>query len=816
MKGGSEERRKGVNRKHTSLPYSFFALLLFAFTPLLLTAQEEKAQETGSISGRILDEQTPAEFTNILLLTAADSTVLKLELADESGRFTFANIPAADYFIRTTGIGYGEKNHPVFSLATGQELSLPDYQISGSGTNLETIEVVARKPFLEQKAGMLVVNVDQSITGQGGTVIDMLRKVPGIVIAGTRIQMAGKSGLTILIDGRPTKYMDIQSLLRDMPADNIKSIEVISQPGAQYDAEGSGGVINLVLKKNSLLGTNGSVYVGGGYGERAKYRAGGQLSHRAGKLNLTGGAGWNRNSWVEGLDLIRRFDDRTFVQTNRDFGLPNSYSVRGGADYDLTDRQRVGLNTRYNWGQSPRSANNMTEIRSPETDELLESFVTSAERERPWASLNLDAFYRIKLDTSGQEINFDASYNRFTRDGRVELKTVGSDFPDRVNLEPSSADIISAQVDYKKPLSPTLIFKAGAKASMAELDNELLARFSQAGEMVIDENLSNQFLYDENIKAAYTSIGWEKGDLSANFGLRFEDTQMEGYNVTLDSFNNRNFSQLFPSLSFNAPAFGPIGVSMAYSYRIERPSYYDLNPFVSYLDPLTFEKGNPFLRPELIHSGQFSLTYEKQPFFNLSYDYTSDVIADVTEQDSETGVAFQNTVNLDRYVRYGGSLFLPLDFIAKPISGYIGGMLFYNDYTSDYLGGQLDQDQWSFTGFFQVNAQLPGDWKGEISGWYQGKSIEGIIRAEPLYGVSAGVEKDFFDDRLNFILSGDGIVQKFFTGTIRYQEQNLDIRSIWEAPVVSVKLTYKFGNRFLKKNEGRRSSASEERGRLND
>jgi hypothetical protein len=796
--------------------YTFLLCSFILFFDTSVRAQENKVPENGSLTGRVLDDDAPAEFTNILLVAAADSIVVKLELADETGGFIFKDVPAADYFIRTTGIGFGEKNHPVFTLAPGQDLVLPFYQLSGSATNLETIEVVARKPFLEQKAGMLVVNVDQSITGQGGTVIDMLRKVPGIVIAGNRIQMAGKSGLTILIDGRPTKYMDIQSLLKDMPADNIKTIEVISQPGAQYDAEGSGGVINLVLKKNSLLGTNGSVYVGGGYGERAKYRAGGQLSHRAGKLNLTGGASWNQRSWVEGLDLIRRFDDRTYVQTNRDFGLPKSYSLRGGVDYDLTDQQRVGFNARYNWGQSPRSASNMTEIRHPETDELLESFVTSAERTRPWTSLNVDAFYRIKLDTSGQEINFDASYNRFTRDGKVELKTVGSNFPDRVNLEPSSANILSAQADYKKPLSKTFVFKAGAKASMAELDNELLARFSQNGEMVIDDNLSNQFLYDENIKAVYTSLGWEKGDLSANFGLRFEDTKMEGYNVTLDSFNNRNFSQLFPSVSFNAPAFGPIGVSVAYSYRIERPSYYDLNPFVSYLDPLTFEKGNPFLRPELIHSGQFSLTYEKQPFFNLSYDYTSDVIADVTEQDSETGVAFQNTVNLDRYVRYGGSLFLPLDFIAKPISGYIGGMLYYNDYTSDYLGGQLDQDQWSFTGFFQVNAKLPGEWKGEVSGWYQGKGIDGIIRTDPLYGVSAGLEKDFFDDRLNFVLSGDGIIQKFFTGSIRYQEQNLDIRSIWEAPVVSVKLTYKFGNRFLKKNEGRRSSASEERGRLND
>ena len=141
-------------------------------------------------------------------------------------------------------------------------------------------------------------------------------------------------------------------------------------------------------------------------------------------------------------------------------------------------------------------------------------------------------------------------------------------------------------------------------------------------------------------------------------------------------------------------------------------------------------------------------------------------------------------------------------------------MLYYNDYSSGFLGGQLDQDQWSLTGFFQVNAQLPMDWKGEVSGWYQGKGLDGIIRTDPLYGVSAGLEKDLFDDRVNLVLSGDGIIQKFFTGQIRYQEQNLDILSVWEAPVFSAKVTYKFGNRFLKQGEKRKSAADEERGRL--
>ncbi len=375
-------------------------MLLYTCGPAALVSQR------ASVTGGITTGDQAAEFTNVLLLAVTDSAVVKLELADAGGRFAFRDLEAADYFVRTSGIGLPATNHPAFTLTAGQTLDLPIYDLTSSATNLETIEVTATKPFLEQKAGMLVVNVDQSITGQGGSVIDLLKKVPGVVIAGNRISMAGKTGLTILIDGRPTKYLDIASLLRDMPADNIKSIEVISQPGAAYDAEGNGGVINIVLKKNNLLGTNGQVYVGGGYGQRAKYRAGGELSHQSGALNLTGGVSYNRREWVEGLELVRRFDDRTFVQKNSEFGTPNSYQLRLGADYDLNDKHRVGINGRYSFGNSPNSGTNRTEIFNPETGQLREDFVTFRDRTRDFDNLNLDAYYRIQLDTNGRELYF--------------------------------------------------------------------------------------------------------------------------------------------------------------------------------------------------------------------------------------------------------------------------------------------------------------------------------------------------------------------------------------------------------------------------
>ena len=786
------------------------------FTVLCCTCATSQifSQTNARVSGILRTDQGPAEFANVLLLAAADSAVVKLELADDKGAFTFTELDSGTYFVRTTGIGLPQTDHAPFPLAAGQELQLPVYTLAAAATDLATVEVTARKPFLEQKAGRLVVNVDQSITGQGGTVIDLLKKVPGVVVAGDRIAMAGKSGLTILIDGRPTKYLDINSLLRDMPADNIKSIEVISQPGAAYDAEGNGGVINIVLKKNSLLGTNGSVYVGGGYGERPKYRAGAELSHQSGAINLTAGASYNHSEWIERLDLIRRFDDRVYDQTNEGYGTPDNYQLRLGADYDINDNHRVGVNARYSFGQSPNFGENRTLVLATEGGEPFESFVTSRERERDWNNLNLDGYYRIKLDTNGQELAFDASLNTFTRDTRITLRTVGSNYPDRINLEPSEAKIFSAKTDYRLPLNQQFTFTAGAKVSRAELDNELLARVEEGGNMVIDENLSNRFLYDEQIAAAYTALAWEHDNWSANLGLRYEHTNMEGYNVTIDSLNLREFGQLFPSLSVSAPVAGALGLSLAYSYRIERPSYYDLDPFISYLDPITYEKGNPFLLPELIHSGQLSLTYEKQPFLNLSYDRTNDILADVTQQDETTGEAFQTTVNLDRYVRYGGSLFFPLDWVHKSVSGYGGAMLYYNDYTSNFLGGTLDQDQWSVTGFLQVDVKLPRDWKFQANAWYQGQGLDGLFRYKPMYGLDAGLQKDFWDDRLNLILSADGIIQQFFRGEIRYQQQNLDAVSSWEAPVFSVKVTYKFGNRFLKQGERRNSASQEERDRI--
>lgn len=800
--------------KHDGLVWPSAPLLLTAimilFMSTLLTAQN------SSIAGQIrTDKGNTAEFVNVLLLNSVDSNLVKMELSEEDGSYHFSKLDAGDYLIKINGLGYADHFSTNFSLSNGEEKAMPLIQIEQTATTLDEVEVVARKPLLEQRAGKLIVNVDQNITGQGGSVTDLLKKVPGLVVVNNKVSMAGRQGVTILIDGRPTKYMDIQSLLNEMPADNISKIEVITQPGAAYDAEGSGGIINIILKKNALYGTNGSVTIGGGYGELAKYRLGGRVNHRTGPWNLSMAAGYNRYSWIERLDLHRVLPDRTYIQKNYDPAEPNATYLNMGVDYDINDKHRIGLSTNAYRSVRDQKSTNETIIMSNEGVEL-DDFFTNKNEDRFWRSFTADAFYKWEIDTSGQELSVETNIADYRRRVTSSLITPNTDFEDRENKQPADTRILGAQLDYKLPLNDNWHFQAGAKISTTRLDNEQDAKVFRNGEWINDIDISNTFIYDEDIYATYVNLLYSKGEWEANIGLRYEYSDAIGFSETLDSTTNLTIPKFFPSLSLSTPFIGPLGAALSYSYRIERPSYFQLNPFQYFLDPLTYSKGNPFLVPEFTHSAQFSLTYEKQPFFNLSYDYTMDVLTDVIEQDDETGEAFRTDVNLDKYIKYGGSLFFPLDFIAKPVSGYAGAMIFYHDYQADYLDAKLLQNQWTTNAFIQLNINLPRDYKLEFTGWLQGKGLQGIIRHETFYGLNAGIQKKFLDNKLNVRLSSDGIIQKFFHGKVDYTNLNFQISSKWEAPVVNVKITYSFGNQHLDSRKKREGSSSSERKRAED
>jgi len=247
----------------------------------------------NSITGTVIDENNdPIFFATVAIYNAADSTLIKAESTDDNGSYVLTDLAAADYYLTASMLSYADQTQ---SISLSQDGKM-DSALATDANLLTTIEIKDKAPLLEQRADKLIVNVEGNISNTSGSLLDVMKKVPGMLVVRDRLSMVGSGTPTILLNGKTTQYMDVQSLLRDMPGDNIKKVEIIHQPGAEYEAAGSGPIINIILKKNSLFGTNGSASVGVGKGNKLwDYNTGVQLSHYAGNFNISGGLGYAQN-----------------------------------------------------------------------------------------------------------------------------------------------------------------------------------------------------------------------------------------------------------------------------------------------------------------------------------------------------------------------------------------------------------------------------------------------------------------------------------------------------------------------------------------
>lgn len=770
------------------------------------------------LTGKITD----ATHEDLFLVTVAlyqqkDSQLVKATSTDERGMFSLENLPNGTFYLETSMIGYEVESVEHISMPTDNGRSLK-LQMKANVETLATVEVKAKVPLLEQHSDRLVVNVENNLTNLNNNLLDVMKQVPGMIVINDRLRMAGQSNFTILINGKTTRYMDVQSLLRDMPGDNVKKVEVIHQPGAEFEASGTGPIINIILKKNSLYGTNGQVALGIGKDYGWTYNPNVSLSHYAGKVNINGSAGYSSYSYLEDLLVTRRINGDVYDQ--RSYEPPTSRTLRGSLsmDWDINDQQRLGIASRYSRNRTSKMSENTTRIDflSPEKADL--DLLSINDAQNKWDFLSVNPYYHIEFDTSGHKLEVDFNYVDLATNGfntlQTEERNEGSFFPGQQFSQPGQVNISATRLDYTYPFSKALKWQAGAKYSTANLDNDLQSRLESSNDVWVNNPLqSNHFIFDETIAAVYSKLSFKKGNWSGTFGLRYEDSQSEGYSVNLDTTLQRNIGKLFPSLSLARSITNELGASVAYSYRIERPQYSSLNPFVYYWDPYTYDKGNPSLIPALTHSMKFNLTYEEQPFFNVEYKTTQDAMVEVTEQNDATGEAYTTVVNLASQDLFNVSLFFPLDFIPG-VEGFGGVIASHVSFDSEYLSQQFLQSGWSYTAFLEANFTLPGKIETEVSGWYNSGGPEGIMTGEWIYGVSLGFGKKFLDNKAKISLGVEDIFRRFWHGRIDYANMDIDIVSKWYTPAVNMRLSYKFGNPHMKTKKRHSGSATEEINRV--
>lgn len=821
------------NRMAPSLDFwllSVGLLVLFCFVSVAVQAQQ-LAQAT--ISGQVRDAAgKPAPFATVLLVRAADSTLVKGAVADAEGRYVLETAKNGTFRVTVTQVGYQKAYSQPFAV-TPDRIAYEQLPITlaEDAKQLSEVKVVATKPFIEQRSDMTVVNVESSPVASGGTALEVLERSPGVLVdtQNERISLKGRDGVLVMIDGKPTylSMAEVVSLLRNTPSNNVQRIELITNPSAKYDAAGNAGIINIRLKRGSApnqVGTNGSATLGAGYGRFPKASAGLMLNHRVGNLSLFGTYNYDYREGYGSVVVDRRFGRADSLMLVRNLGyrsnLAKVHTFKAGADYTLGKRTTLGLmvngnlsNDRANIDNYNTEANGRGQLR-----QVVRFGNASA---RTFERLSGNANLKHSFDTLGRELTADVDYSRVALWAQDNMQTrylnptetseLRSALLQR-NTTPSTIAIRAAKADYVHPVTKQTKLEAGTKVSYVSADNDVLFETQSEGRYVTDPQRTNRFLYDETIAAGYVNAhhSWQKWSVQG--GLRLEHTRSVGNSITLNKVVDRSYTNLFPSvfLGYNASQNHQWRVS--FSRRIDRPGYGDLNPFVYVMDPYTYREGNPFLRPQYTNALETGYTYKQQTNISLSYNRTTDVITGVNDQIGP--VMRVTTVNLSALNNVNLSLSHPFA-LAKWWNVRPSVNVFYNAYRATYANEPLDYEQLSASANMQQSFTLPRGFTAELTGFYNSPLVYGMLRTTGFGQVSAGLQKHLWNKTATLRLNVSDI---FWTqlpgGTIRHATTDLTFRNRFESRVVRLNFTWKFGNQKLKTARQRQSGVEDEQGRI--
>lgn len=798
---------------------NFTLLLICFFSAHLLVAQ------SGDIKGSVYGPEDPLSFANIVLKNASDSSMIKVELASESGAFSFKAIPYADYFIEISYLGMAPFQSAIFSLNQAM-LPLEEYRLSSVSADLATVEVVASRPLIEVQADKTVFNVENTLNSTGTDGFELLRKAPGVIIDNNdNLILEGKTGVLIFINGKPSPLSgeDLTNFLRSLQSSDIQAIEIITQPSSKYDAAGNAGIINIRLKKDKRLGTNGTITAGYARGKNSRYNSSVSVNNRTQKTNLFGTYSNNTGDSWSFINLDRtqqgvRYDSQTEAIDSR-----TTHNSRIGFDVFPHDNHTIGV--LFNGTFYERNSNGVTTTPIIPSGETQPEQILKAQSNINNNNFNLAGNLNYRFaDTLGHELTFDIDYGKYNRDrtsyqpneylnGEQTQQLFERNFR---MITPTDIDILTVKLDYSQDLFGTKV-GIGAKYSLVNTDNTFDFYDVIEGNDQFNADRSNIFLYSENINAAYINISkkWDKWNFQA--GLRAEQTVSEGDLTSTQSSDEdnvkRNYLDWFPSGGLTyTPNFNS-SWALTFSRRIQRPNYQTLNPFESQIDELSFSKGNPFLQPQYTSNVKLSHTYKYRLTTSISYSYIRDFFANITDTLGSTR-NFLITRNIANQEIWNLGISYPFQ-VAKWWSVYMSVNAFHASYKgSDEKFKAIDQATMSFYG--QNTFTLPKGFRLEVSGWFSSPSVwGGTYLTKSMGSLDLAVQKKFLNDRLSVRLAvSDVFFTSFWRADMQFGDLYIDGSGGWESRQGRLNISYAFGSNEVKKSRNRKTGLEDEGSRV--
>ncbi|OUJ71381.1 outer membrane beta-barrel protein [Hymenobacter crusticola] len=787
--------------------------------------------QTAAITGAVRTAAgAPVDYATITLHHAADSAVVKTEFSDEKGSFRFEQLAGGSYLVAASQVGFGRQWSKPFSV-TAAGVTLPTLTLANSAaTQLKEVTVTGQRPMYEREADRTIVNVEGSTLAAGNTSLDVLRRAPGVTIDNNdNLALRGKQGLLVLIDGKrqPMTGTELADYLRALPADQLKNIELITNPPAKYDAQGGAGIIAINLRKDQKLGTNGTLNLSYGHSPYSKYTGGVSLNHRRKGVNVFGSYNYADRKFLNQLTINREFyapasgAEREIISTtsqeNRIPGNFRSHNWKAGADINVSERTVLGgvLSGLDNLSRQDGTNNSLiTDVRSGRAQQSNSTNYRTSHNPNLAGSLNFRHTFKDSL--GARELSADADYAHYSTDRYQKLATRldGESTPTQevISNQTGTLTIQSAKVDYTQPLTKQLRLEAGAKISSVTADNDV--QFLTNGQL--DLGRSNQFTYEENISAGYFNLNYSQPKLTLQAGLRGEQTNAVGRQTVVQPGVEPNFDrhyfQLFPSAALKRQFSEQHETSLSLSRRIDRPSYRQLNPFRVIIDKTTSGGGNPYLRPQTSYNLELTHTFQQKYSLGLSYSLTSQPLIEVVQPETDSTV-LSTTRNLRQRHYYGLTFTAPVE-IAKWWTVYNNAVLYYNRFKGDLAGTNLNRGGVSLDLTSNHTFTFGKGWSAELSGNYQSRQVYGFFVQRPLGQVSAGVQKSLWNRKGNLKLS---VADLFYTLPARvvstYDNYVERFYQRQDSRVATLAFSYRFGNDKVAPTKRRQSGAEDEKRR---
>ncbi|WP_299189109.1 TonB-dependent receptor [uncultured Aquimarina sp.] len=787
-------------------------VLLVVFIGFSSFAQQKEVKVTG----KVIDKETnePLEYATISFFSIKENKIVTGGITQTNGNFNI-QVPAGVYNISIEFISF--KTETLLKQKVFKNTALGTIGLGLDTEALDDVVVIAEKTTVEIKLDKKIYNVGKDLTVSGGTVSDVLDNVPSVSVdVEGNVALRGNDNVRILINGKPSGLVGLNSTdaLRQLPAESIERVEVITSPSARYDAEGTAGILNIILRRSKLQGLNGALTFNTGYPLQAGVS--GNLNYRTGDLNFFTTSGYNYrevpgNSLSEtqffNFDSDTQVDEPdTFLNEKRDF-----------------DRIRKGLNTNIGLEWYINDSSSITGsflYRSSDNESNTSNLITEPDANGNILSSNLRFDPEVEDDITKQySINYNKNFNdsghKLTFDFQVENSEEEED--SRITQQNISTielvntlekqDRILIQSDYVLPIGKKSQFELGYRGNFNELDTEFLVQFDDNGIVTTDTNLSNNLIFKEQVNAAYTQFGSKAGKFSYLLGLRLESTRITIDQQTSGDFNKKIYTDIFPTINLGYKLSEKQSITLGYNRRIRRPRSRFINPFPSRSSATNIFQGNADLDPS--YSNVFDLGYLNRMGkltlnSSIYYNRSTQVFTFIAEDTGDTSTIGDGTlvpvirrtpINLSSSDRYGFEFTLTYNPTKKwRINGNFNA--FQNNIKGDFNGQNFDADNFSWFARLNNKITLPAKIDWQTTAFYSGPNENAQTKSEGLLSVNLAFSKDLFKEKASLTFNVSDLFNSRKRQSVSTTETFItDSEFQWRERSFTMSFTYRFNQK---------------------